>query len=270
MNRTRWTMCGVALVVVVIGMVLVAKRDKPTENLETIADRVLREHADPDPSVEALQSTETACRQVAEQFDEAILIRAARGERWEPAVLLAATTGARRSEVLALRWSDVDLDTAKARITRGLHLVRDAEGGRLIYTDPKTNRGRREISLPPTAVVGLRRWRQAQVQRRLAIGAAWIDDDLICDRGDGGPCDPDSLTRAFPRLAKKAGLPAGIRLHDVRHGVATAFLEQGLHPAIASAALGHSSEAFTMSQYQHVSDRMTEKAAVAIEAALRG
>lgn len=58
-----------------------------------------------------------------------------------------------------------------------------------------------------------------------------------------------------------------MRLHDVRHGVATALLGQGVHPAIASAVLGHASPVFTMSVYQHVLDGMTDQAALALEKA---
>ena len=115
----------------------------------------------------------------------------------------------------------------------------------------------------------LRVWRRSQQERRLAIGPKWVATDLICDNGEGGPCNPDSSTHAFKRLARRAGLAPGIRLHDVRHGVATVLLEHGVHPAIASAMLGHASESFTMSQYQHVTDRMTDLAATALEGALR-
>jgi integrase len=65
-------------------------------------------------------------------------------------LLLAATTGLRRSEVLALAWSDVDLDAAVLRVRRG-----------------KTARSRRQISLPPVAIAALRRHRAEQIERRL-------------------------------------------------------------------------------------------------------
>ncbi len=102
------------------------------------------------------------------------------------------------------------------------------------------------------------------------MGSAWADCDLVCERGDGHPLHPDSFTKAFKRLAKSAHLPAGTRLHDVRHGVATALLEQGVHPGIASAVLGHASPAFTLSVYSHVLDGMTDRAASALDAALGG
>jgi integrase len=71
----------------------------------------------------------------------------------------------------------------------------------------------------------------------------------------------------FKRIAEAAGLNPRMRLHDVRHGVATALLERDVHIAIASAVLGHADPAFTMRTYQHVVDGMSDTAARAIEAA---
>ncbi|MGH8991528.1 MAG: tyrosine-type recombinase/integrase [Acidimicrobiia bacterium] len=107
--------------------------------------------------------------------------------------------------------------------------------------------------------------RKEQAAFRLAIGF-WHAGGSVCDLG-GELVDPDAVSRAFKSIAARAGLPAEMRLHDARHGVATAWLEQGLHPAIASAALGHASPAFTMAVYQHVVDGMSDQAAAALEAA---
>jgi integrase len=144
--------------------------------------------------------------------------------------------------------------------------VQRVDGG-LVFVDPKTNRARRQITLPATALEPLRQHRRDQTERRLLVGPHWQDLDLVCDRGDGGPLHPDSWSKAFKRLALKAGLPGGTRLHDVRHGFATVLLASGVHPAIASAALGHASPAFTMTVYQHVLDGMTAQAAAAIDEA---
>jgi integrase len=71
---------------------------------------------------------------------------------------------------------------------------------------------------------------------------------------------PDSYSHGFARLITAAGLPEGLRLHDVRYGVATMMMTGGLHPMIASAVLGHSNPSFTMSQYGHLLDGMTDTA----------
>ena len=127
-----------------------------------------------------------------------------------------------------------------------------------MFTEPKTDRARREITLTQLAVVRLRSWRAEQVARRLRLGAAWADLDLVCDRGDGGPVDPDAFGKAFRRIAKEAGLSPETRLHDLRHAVATTLLDRGVHPAIASAVLGHASTSFTMDTYSHVIESMTD------------
>jgi integrase len=189
------------------------------------------------------------------------LVRAAEETSWEIPMLLAATTGARRGEVLAIRWRDLDLTTRRMRITGSLQRV----AGEIQRLDPKTDRARRQVTLPAFAVERLKRHRKEQAALRLALGF-WHAGDAVCDLG-GELIDPDTFSRAFKTIAARAGLPAEMRLHDARHGVATAWLEQGLHPAIASAALGHASPAFTMSVYQHVVDGMSDQAAAALEAA---
>jgi integrase len=75
------------------------------------------------------------------------------------------------------------------------------------------------------------------------------------------------VSRAFYRLVRSLGLP-GLRLHDLRHAYATTLLAAGVHPKIASEALGHSSVAFTMDVYSHVLPTMQGEAARAIQEAL--
>jgi integrase len=115
----------------------------------------------------------------------------------------------------------------------------------------------------------LRRHRKEQSERRLLLGAAWHDLDLVCDRGDGGHLDPDGFSHAFERIVERAGLPP-TRLHDLRHSFATSLLVAGVHPKIVSEAMGHSSVAFTMDRYQHVAPTMGEQVAAAIEKSLGG
>jgi integrase len=176
-------------------------------------------------------------------------------------VLLAATTGLRRGEVVALTWSAVDFDrTVKVG---GV----DVPAPALYVLDGKTRTARRTVSLPPTTVAALRAHKKAQIERRLLCGVAWQDLGLVVDRGDGGPVNPDSISHAFADIAESVGLPH-VRLHDLRHGFATALLKAGVNIKLVSEALGHSRTAFTMDVYQHVLPGMGEQVASAIEAAL--
>jgi integrase len=123
------------------------------------------------------------------------------------------------------------------------------------------------VGIPPATVALLRRHRKEQAERRLFLGLAWADLDLVIERGDGEPFPPDSLSRDWYRLVRRIGLP-GLRFHDLRHAYATALLTAGVHPKVASEALGHSSVAFTMDTYQHLLPSMQEAAAQAIEGVL--
>jgi integrase len=178
------------------------------------------------------------------------LIDAARATPYGLPVLLAATTGARRAELLDWRWSDLDLDAATASVRRG-----------------KSGTARRTIHLPASTVVALRAHRKDQAARRLLCGPAWQDEDLVVDRGDGAPVNADSFSHAFAAIAESIGL-GDVRLHDLRHGFATALLQAGVNVKIVSEALGHARSSFTQDVYQHILPGMGEQVASAIEAAL--
>jgi integrase len=181
----------------------------------------------------------------------------ATGKRsWEIPVLLAATTGARRAEVLAMRWSNVDLEDVEKGRVRIVEALTDAG----TFAAPKTKSAVRAVPLPAFVVERLKAHKAAQNSRRLALGADWHDLDLVCERGDGSPISPGAFTHAFARIAERAGLE-GVRLHDLRHGVATALAKSGASPLATSRMLGHASVAFTQAVYQHADDEMVEWAA---------
>lgn len=191
------------------------------------------------------------------------VLDAARGTRLYLPIATCASTGLRRGELLALRWRDVDLDVGHVRVTASLQRVERRD----VFLGPKTDRSRRTVGLPPAAVALLRRHRKEQLERRVLLGEAWVDLDLVIERGDGEPFPPDSLSRDWYGLVRRIGLPS-LRLHDLRHAYATRLLEAGVHPKVVSEALGHSSVAFTMDTYQHLMPTMQNAATRAIEEAL--
>jgi integrase len=187
----------------------------------------------------------------------AALFEAAVGERLEALWVLAATTGMRQGELLALRWPELDLDRAAARVTATLA---PGPNGPAI-TEPKTARSRRQIALTDQAVAALRRRRTAQAAERLQAGPAWVDTTLVfCDEL-GRPLSAEWVVRrAFRPLLRKAGLPA-IRFHDLRHTAATLMLSRGIHPKIVAEMLGHATVAITLDVYSHVTPDMQREAA---------
>lgn len=93
----------------------------------------------------------------------AALLAALRGHRLHPIVSLAVATGMRRGELLALRWSDVDLNAASLKVERSL----EESKAKLRFKSPKTKHGRRTIILPASAVNMLRDHRKEQLELRL-------------------------------------------------------------------------------------------------------
>ena len=81
-------------------------------------------------------------------------------------------------------------------------------------------------------------------------GKAGNGNFVFC-HSDGSPLDPDLVTQAFERMAKRSGLPK-FRFHDLRHTHASLMLSQGIHPKIVSERLGHSSIGITIDLYSHV------------------
>jgi integrase len=125
---------------------------------------------------------------------------------------------------------------------------------------------RREIPLPAFAVDRLRAHKIDQARQRLMLGVGWSDLDLVCERGDGAPLDPDAFTHGFARIAKAVDLD-GVRLHDCRHGVATALAKRGVPAYVTSKVLGHSSVHFTANTYQLADDETIDRALAGLEEA---
>jgi integrase len=170
---------------------------------------------------------------------------------------LALFTGMRRSELLAVRWSDIDLMLCQLYVSRSLHQLKN---GDVIYRQPKSDKSRRMISLTPSTTIVLREHKEHQNSEKLLQGLSVSDDDLVFSQPDGCPYRPDTITHSWIKLARKTGL-RGIRLHDARHTHASLMLKQGIHPKIVQERLGHSSIQITLDTYSHVTPGLQEAAA---------
>ena len=181
-------------------------------------------------------------------------------------LLVAVYTGLRRSELLALTWKDVDLDERYLSVNKGLH-THSSSGER--FQPPKSEKGRRRVSLPNDLVLALRHYRETQEAIKDRLGMELTPDDPIFARADGSMMHPDSLSHACSRLAKQAGLN-GAHLHSLRHTQASLLIEQGEHTKVISERLGHSSTSFTEDVYGHLMPGMEQAAAAKVDAALEG
>lgn len=170
---------------------------------------------------------------------------------------LAANTGARRGEVLALQWQDFDLHTGRVVIRRS---VSHTPASGLVVTEGKTgHKGHRSIGLGASIVKLVMAYRQEQeaVADQNGLPAPrWLFSH------DGGvtPWRPDYITLAFGRLRKTVSLES-VRLHDLRHFVATSMLSDGVPLATVSKRLGHSRTSTTLDRYTHWMPQQDQDAA---------
>lgn len=184
------------------------------------------------------------------------LLLCAEGLRYRNVLVLIAGTGMRRGEPLALHWSDVDLDG-------GMLVVRGTLGrvdGKLVISEPKTDRYRRSVPIAAPLVAMLRDHRVTQQAERAAAGNQWTDQGLVFATEFGTAVDPRNALRTIEIAAHKAGM-ADIGVHTLRHSAAVAWMESGVHIKAVADLLGHSSIAVTGDVYGHTSDT-TARAAV--------
>ncbi|WP_052665157.1 tyrosine-type recombinase/integrase [Nitriliruptor alkaliphilus] len=179
------------------------------------------------------------------------------GDELHTAWFMAASTGIRRSELLGLRWSDLDLEAAHLQVRRTVVPGPDGVYDFILMEEQKSSASARTIHLDGRTVAVLRAHKAAMEEVR-----PWRteDHDLVFPRLDGRWWNPPAITQAFRRAVLVADVPR-IRLHDLRHTHATLLLRAGVNPKVVSERLGHSSVAFTLDTYAHVMPGMQPEAA---------
>ncbi len=185
---------------------------------------------------------------------------AAKQGQYYPLFYTYLFTGMRRSELLAVRWCDVDLLGMQISVSRTMQYLDKVEN-HVTFKEPKSKKSRRLIDLSPSTVLVLQEHRKAQEKARESLELSPLsENDLVFTHWDGSPLLPDSITHAWVKLVRKCGL-RGIRLHDARHTHATIMLKQGVHPKVVQERLGHATISTTLDTYSHVSPGMQAAAA---------
>jgi integrase len=169
----------------------------------------------------------------------------------EPAMatllLLAALTGARRGELCALRWNDLDEKAETLTIARSVY---EAAGGSWGEKATKSHQVRK-IGLDPLALEAIRRHRSAVDATAAGLGLALPVDGFLFSRSPVGsePIRPDVVSKFAARAAAKAGVDT--HLHALRHFSATQGIAAGYDPVTVGARLGHADPSITLRVYAH-------------------
>jgi len=201
--------------------------------------------------------------QTWDEDDVARFLEGAKDTPYYALFYAALFTGMRRSEFLALHWSDIDFIFSQVYVNRSLHQLKD---GTYVFTQPKSAKSRRAIALSPSAILTLKEHREKQALERAMLGIPRKDDDLVFSTPEGQPLRPNTISRAWAMLAARTGIKV-IRLHDARHTHASLMLKQGIHPKVVQERLGHSSVQVTLDLYSHVVPGIQEAAAARFDEA---
>ncbi len=162
--------------------------------------------------------------------------------------VLAAYTGARPGELLALQWADADLDNGWLHIRRALVRV-----GKALYVRPCKANSARKVALRPEVIEALRRHRARQAEERLRLGDKWVDPALIFASEVGSALDHGNVAALFRRRLKAAKVRP-VRWYDLRHSTASALIRAGVDHKSVAKLLGHASVVTTLAHYVHPDD----------------
>lgn len=178
---------------------------------------------------------------------------------------LSAFTGARRGELLALKWADFDgtaITISKNRLMAGNQVIEQnsTKGG--------TN-GQRRVPLDRETIELFNIHRVNQLKERMALGENWQETGYVFVQENGLPLYPHTPSDLFKKLLNKAGLRP-TRLHDQRHLHATELLRLGEPLHVVANRLGHRDAMVTATIYAHVSDQQAETASSTFANAVNG
>jgi len=187
-------------------------------------------------------------------------------------VLLAtsAITGARRAELLGLKWEDIDWLGSMIQIRRTLQRLTKSllEGGSfrgvdrlgdscLALISPKSKKARRSVEIPPKLLDLLKGLRASQKSR---------ETSFVFQTEIGQPLDPDGVYDVIHGAQDKAG-SRRFGLHGLRHLYSSLLVATGADVKFAQERLGHASAVTTLNIYSHAMTEHGREYAAAIEAA---
>lgn len=175
--------------------------------------------------------------------------------KWRTITELLIMTGARRGEILGLKWSAVDFEANRLHICNNILYSPD----RGIYEDtPKTEQSNRYISVPAETMRLLRQYQMWQNAERLRHGEYYNYQGFVFSQDNGQPMHPDSVTDWLAKFGKKYNLPH-INPQAFRHTMASTLYFNGMDSVSISKRLGHAQVSTTANIYAHVMEAADQK-----------
>lgn len=185
-------------------------------------------------------------------------------EQFKLFYIMAAFSGCRRGELIALDWPDVDFSAGTIRISKSASKTSDG----IIIKETKTSSGIRTINMPDSVMEAARKWKIHQKEMRLVLGSAWMGENNVFCQLNGSRMYPDTVTAKFKDILRNYNAqcaPADrlpdISLHGLRHTSASVLINQHTDIATVSKRLGHSRTSVTLDIYTHAIQEADKAAA---------
>lgn len=194
-------------------------------------------------------------------------MKAIQGHQYELLYFVTLFTGLRQSEILGLRWGDIDWEKSVIHVRR--QWQRNLRGGGFRVVETPKNSKRRIVTAAPAVLKALQHQKKKQAEWQLVAGEAWSNDDsYIFTDPLGHPLKHGDVYKAYKKIVKSIGIPES-RFHDMRHSYSINALAAGDNIKSVSDNLGHYSSAFTMDVYGDTSEAMRERSRNVIEGVIK-
>ena len=196
-----------------------------------------------------------------------LFLEAIRGDKFERLFIVALFSGLRQSELVGLRWDDVDLTNGVLTVCRQIQKAHDKAG--YVSIDETKSGKTRQAAVAPSIVRVLTEQKAQQDEWRTAAGSLWNNENnLVFTDERGGHLKHRTIQNHFKAIVAGMGCP-NVRFHDLRHSYAVIALQSGDSVKSVQEQLGHYSAAFTLTTYAAVSDTMRRETQNIMEAAFK-
>ena len=169
--------------------------------------------------------------------------------KYKTILTLALVSGARRSELCALRWSDVDFENNSIYIDNSLKVIK----GKVDEEKAKTEYSIRTVYLNDLTMGLLKEYQKWQTEFRFKRGSNWKENNRVFTSINGEHIHPDTISDICKKVIDKYNLPQ-ITFHELRHTCSSILNGAHTDPVTIKERLGHSSVYFTLDRYTHALD----------------
>lgn len=184
------------------------------------------------------------------------LKRALIGHDLKCLILMALGTGLRQGELLALKWTDIDMDKKEVKVEKTIKRVKiiESDGSskhEIITQPPKSKSSNRIIPIPSSLIPILKEHKNKQNRAKVKAGSSYTNNNYIFATATGNNLSTKNLFMSYKNLLKKAKI-SHKKFHSLRHTYATKLFEANVPLKTVQTLLGHSDISITANIYTHV------------------